>query len=55
MSTKPDKYSDGFTIVELLVALAIMGLLLAAVAVAFHASIVNYQENDRYICPASWT
>ena len=46
MSTKPDKYSDGFTIVELLVALAITGILLAAVAVAFHASIVNYQENE---------
>jgi len=35
-----------FTIAELLLALAIMGLLLAAVAVAFNASIINYGENE---------
>ena len=35
-----------FTIVELLLALAITGLLLAAVAVAFNASIINYGENE---------
>lgn len=47
MSTKPNNKSTfGFTIVELLVALAITGLLLAAVAVAFNASAINYRENE---------
>ncbi len=46
MSTRPTKSTAGFTIVELLLALAITGLLLAAVAVAFNASIINYQENE---------
>jgi prepilin-type N-terminal cleavage/methylation domain-containing protein len=36
----------GFTIVELLFALAITGMLLAAVAVAFNASVINYRENE---------
>jgi len=36
----------GFTVVELLLALAISGILLAAVAVAFNASIINYRENE---------
>lgn len=40
------QYRNGFTIVELLLALAITGLLLAAVAVAFNASIINYGENE---------
>ena len=35
-----------FTIVELLLALAITGMLLAAVAVAFNASIINYRQNE---------
>jgi len=34
------------TIAELLLALAVMGLLLAVVAVAFNASIINYGENE---------
>ena len=46
MSDKPTKFIAGFTIVELLLALAITGILLAAVAVAFNASIMNYQENE---------
>ena len=46
MSTRPDKHTAGFTIVELLLALAITGILLAAVAVAFNASIINYRENE---------
>ena len=46
MATTTHKYRAGLTMVELLVALAITALLLAAVAVAFHASIVNYQENE---------
>ncbi len=36
----------GFTIVELLLALAIGSMLLAAIAVAFNASIINYRENE---------
>ncbi len=36
----------GFTVVELLIALAITGLLLVAVAVAFNASVINYRENE---------
>jgi len=36
----------GFTIAELLLVLAISGILLAAVAVAFNASIINYKENE---------
>jgi len=46
MSTRPDKSTAAFTIVELLLALAITGILLAAVAVAFNASIINYRENE---------
>ena len=46
MSDKPTKFTAGFTIAELLLVLAIMGMLLAAVAVAFNASIINYQENE---------
>jgi prepilin-type N-terminal cleavage/methylation domain-containing protein len=40
------RYEPGFTIVELLIALAIMALLLGAVAVAFNASVINYSENE---------
>jgi prepilin-type N-terminal cleavage/methylation domain-containing protein len=46
MSSKSDKFADAFTMVELLVALAITAVLLAAVAVAFNASIINYRENE---------
>jgi len=37
----------GFTIAEVLIVLAITGILLAAVAVAFNASIINYQQNEQ--------
>ena len=40
------KYKTGFTIVEMLIALAITAMLLAAVAVAFNASVINYRENE---------
>ena len=36
----------GFTVAELLISLAISGLLLAAVAFAFQSSIMNYSENE---------
>lgn len=39
-------YTQGFTFVELLLALTITSILLAAVAVAFNASIINYRENE---------
>jgi len=37
----------GFTIVELLIALAIAAILLASVAVAINASAINYSENEK--------
>jgi prepilin-type N-terminal cleavage/methylation domain-containing protein len=37
---------NGFSMVEMLMALMIMGMLLAAVAVAVHASSVNYRQNE---------
>jgi len=46
MSARSNKYSGGFTIAELLIALAIMSILLTAVAVSFHASVTSYQENE---------
>lgn len=36
----------GFTVVELLIALALAAMLLAAVAVAFNASTTNYRQNE---------
>ena len=43
MSTK--KHKAGFTIVELLISLAITVLMLTAVAIAINASAMNYKEN----------
>jgi uncharacterized membrane protein len=40
------QYRSAFTIAELLLALAITGLLLAVTAMAFHASVINYGENE---------
>jgi len=40
------KSVGGFTVVEMLLALAILGVLLASVAVAFQASAINYRENE---------
>lgn len=37
--------SNGFTIAEMLVSLAVMAILLTAMAVAFNASATNYKEN----------
>jgi len=43
---KHTQYKAGFSIAELLIALAIAGMLLAAVSVAINASAKNYQENE---------
>ena len=37
----------GFTLIEVLIGLAITAILMSAVAVAFNASVVNYQENEQ--------
>jgi prepilin-type N-terminal cleavage/methylation domain-containing protein len=41
------RYPRGFTIVEMLIALAITAILLTAIAVAFNASIINFNENQK--------
>ena len=46
MPARTTKSSNGFTIAEVLITLAIMGLLLTAVAFAFNASIMNYRQNE---------
>ena len=46
MSNKRRKQAAGFTIAEMLLALAISAMLLVAVAVAFNASIINYTKNE---------
>lgn len=43
---KMKKRKTGFTMVEVLMSLAILAMLMAAVAVAFDASIVNFQANE---------
>lgn len=40
------KHNPAFTLVEVLMALVILGMLMAAVAVAFDASVKNYQANE---------
>jgi len=37
---------NGFTLVELLISLVIVGLLLSAIAVVLNASVINYRENE---------
>jgi len=46
MTADRQSIRDGFTYVELLIALAITAVLLTAVAVALNASMVNYRENE---------
>jgi type II secretory pathway pseudopilin PulG len=45
MANRTTKTVSAFTIAELLIALAITGLLLAALAVAFNASVKSFQTN----------
>ena len=40
------KYKNGFTLVEVLLSLAVMAILLTAIATAFNASSINYRENE---------
>ncbi len=49
MIMKKTKICFGFTIVELLIALTLMGMLISAVALAFDASTVSYRENEDII------
>jgi len=46
MNAKKTKQKKAFTVAEMLVALAIMAMLLAALAVAMHAAGVNYEQNE---------
>jgi prepilin-type N-terminal cleavage/methylation domain-containing protein len=46
MLSRWDKSNAAFTIVELLLALAITSVLIAAAAVAFNASVFNYEQNE---------
>jgi Tfp pilus assembly protein FimT len=46
MCKKPYRTIAAFTIIEMLLAVAITALLLTAAAVAFNASITNYKENE---------
>ena len=49
MSGKRQKSRGAFTIAELLIVLMILGMLLSAMAVAFNASVINYNTNrDMY-------
>lgn len=46
MPGERNKFAAGFTMVELLLALAVTILLITAAAVAFNASVSNYKENE---------
>ena len=46
MILRKAKSNAGFTLVEVLLSLAILGMLMAAVALAFNASAVNYSQNE---------
>ena len=46
MSLVKFKSNAGFTLVEMLLSLMILGMLLAAVAFAFNASAMNFSENE---------
>jgi prepilin-type N-terminal cleavage/methylation domain-containing protein len=46
MILRKAKSNAGFTLIEILLSLAIMGMVMAAVAMAFNASAVNYNQNE---------
>jgi prepilin-type N-terminal cleavage/methylation domain-containing protein len=43
----PPKNKTGFTLVEILLSIALLGMLLTAVAAAMHASFQSYDQNDK--------
>ena len=47
MKTTHNNLKQGFTVAELLIALAVSAMLLTALAVAFNASVINYQQNEQ--------
>lgn len=46
MHTRSSRSKVGFTLVEILISLALLAMLMAAVGVAVHASAVNYKANE---------
>lgn len=46
MNLRKSKSNTGFTLVEMLLSLMILGMLLAAAALAFNASATNYSQNE---------
>ncbi len=46
MRTRSSRSKVGFTLVEIIIALALLAMLMAAVGVAVHASAVNYKANE---------
>jgi len=40
------KTPGGFTLIEMMIALALMAMLMGAIAAAVHASLTNYRENE---------
>ncbi len=46
MNLIKSKSNAGFTLVEMLLSLAILAMVMAAVAVAFNASAINYSQNE---------
>ena len=46
MHTRSARSKVGFTLVEILIAMALLAMLMAAVGVAVHASAVNYKANE---------
>lgn len=46
MNKKMHRSNKGFTLVEIMIALAIVSLLMTATAVAFNASMINFRENE---------
>jgi prepilin-type N-terminal cleavage/methylation domain-containing protein len=46
MKQKTTQHKKAFTLIEVLMSLVILGFLMAAVAVAFDASVTNYQTNE---------
>lgn len=46
MKQQTDTHKKAFTLVEVLMSLVILGFLMAAVAIAFDASVTNYKANE---------